>query len=65
MGNNAPELDQKRSIGIITSAINDTRARMEVNTGAHMLLWGYTLTLTAAAAAIVTLHAATPATTMI
>ena len=65
MGNNAPELDQKRSIDIITSAINDTRARMEVNTGAHMLLWGYTLTLTAAAAAIVTLHAATPATTMI
>ena len=65
MGNNAPELDQKRSIDIITSAINDTRARMEVNTGAHMLLWGYTLTLTAAAAAIATLRAATPATTMI
>lgn len=65
MGNNAPELDQKRSIDIITSAINDTRARMEVNTGAHMLLWGYTIALTSAAAAIATLRAATPATTMI
>lgn len=65
MGNNAPKLDERRSIEIITSVINDTRARMEVNTGAHMLLWGYTLALTSAAAAIATLRAATPATTMI
>ena len=65
MENNSPKLDERRSIDIITSAINDTRARMEVNTGAHMLLWGYTLALTSAAAATATLRAATPATTMI
>ncbi len=65
MENNEPNLDERRSLDIITSAINDTRARMARSTGTHMLLWGYAVTLTSLAAAAVTRYAFTPATPMI
>lgn len=65
MENNAPKLDERRSIEIITSVINDTRARLTHSTGIQMLIWGYTVALTSLVVAAVTRYAFTPATSII
>lgn len=53
-------LTEQQSLDIITSAINDTRSRLAVNTGAQMLLWGYTITIISLAVAAATQYAHIP-----
>lgn len=53
-------LTEQQSLDIITSAINDTRSRMVANTGAQMLLWGYTITITSLTVAAATQYALIP-----
>lgn len=63
--NQTNTLTEQQSLDIITSAINDTRSRMAVNTGTQMLLWGYTIAIISLAVAAATQYAFVPAAPML
>lgn len=63
--NQTNTLTGQQSLDIITSAINDTRSRMAVNTGTQMLLWGYTIAIISLAVAAATQYASVPAAPML